>query len=141
MVKSISILFSGFRYSANVHAFTTYQGLVRQWALQWQYVPVVAAQYGQGSSGSFYLYPIPNQAYQLEWDCFFLPAELHDNQSYEAIPDPWTDAVPYFACHLAYLELQNFNAANFYLDLFDKMLLRYSQYARPGLTPNVYGRP
>jgi hypothetical protein len=141
MIKSVSILFSGFRYSCATYDFTTYQGLVRQWALIWQYTPVVCSQYGQGTSGSFYMYPIPNQAYQLEFDCFFLPSDLQDNQSYDPIPDPWTDAVPYFAIHLGFLELQNYNAANFYLELYDKMLLRYSQYARPGQRINVYGRP
>ena len=76
----------------------------------------------------------------MEWDCLCLPQDLIDNQSVDVIPNPWTDVVPYFAAHLCYLEIQNLNAANFYLDLYDKMLLRYSQYARMGRTINVYGR-
>ena len=46
----------------------------------------------------------------------------------------------YFAAHLSYLDLQNFNAAQFYLNLFDQHLLRYSQYARIGRAVNIYGR-
>lgn len=141
MIKSVSILFSGFRYSLACYDMTTYQSLVRQWALIWQYTPVVCAQYGQGTSGSFYMYPVPSQTFQMEWDCFFLPSFIHTDQDYDPIPDPWTNAVPYFALHLAFLELQNFNAANYYLDLFDKMLHRYSTYARPGGRINPYGRP
>jgi len=38
------------------------------------------------------------------------------------------------------LELQNYNAGKFYLDLFDKMLQRYSDYARVGRVTNPYGR-
>lgn len=140
MIKSVSILFSSFRYSLSCYPFSTYQALIRQWSQQWQYVPAACAQYGQGAGGSFYMYPIPSQAYQMEWDCFCLPSDLLNDQSEEAIPAPWTDAVPYFATHLGYLELQNFNAAKFYLDLFDKFVQRYSDYARPGRITNPYGR-
>jgi hypothetical protein len=86
------------------------------------------------------MYPIPNQTYQLEIDCICLPSDLVSDQDYEAIPDPWTDAVPYFAAHLAYLELQNLNAAKFYEDLFDKRLSGYSSAARSGRRMNPYGR-
>lgn len=140
MIKSVSMLFSSFRYSLSCYSFSTYQALVRQWAQQWQYVPAVCAQYGQGAGGSFYLYPLPSQAYQIEWDCFCLPSDLIDDQSYEAIPAPWTDAVPYFAAHLGYLELQNWNGAKGYLELFDKFVQRYSDYARSGRVTNPYGR-
>lgn len=140
MIKSVSLLFSAFRYSLACYDFSTYQALIRQWAQQWQYVPAVCAQYGQGNDGSFYMYPIPSQAYQLEFDCLCLPSDLTDDQSVEALPLPWTEAVPYFAAHLGFLELQNFNAANFYFTLYDKMLGRYSMASRPGRRINPYGR-
>lgn len=140
MIKSVSLLFSAFRYSLACYDFSTFQALVRQWAQQWQYVPAVCAQYGQGDDGSFYMYPIPSESYQLEWDCLCLPSDLIDDQSVEALPKPWSEAVPYFAAHLCFLELQNLNAANYFLDLFDKFVLRYSVYARPGRVINPYGR-
>lgn len=140
MVRSVSILYSAFRYSLACYSFSTYQARIRQWAQQWQYVPGVCAQLGQGVNGSLYLYPIPSQDYQCEFDCQMLPSPLITNLSEEAIPDPWTEAVPYFATHLAFLELQNYNAGKFYLDLFDKMLQRYSDYARVGRVVNPYGR-
>lgn len=139
-IRSVGLLFSSYRYVLGVYDFTTMQALIRNWAQQQTYVPAVCAQYGQGVDGSFYFYPIPSQPYQLEWDCLCLPQDLTTNLSVEAIPQPWSDAVPYFAAHLCYLELQNFNAGKGYLDLFDKMLLRYSQYARPGGAANRYGR-
>ncbi len=66
---------------------------------------------------------------------------LMDNSIPEAIPQPWTDAVPYFAASLAYMELQNLNAARYYGEEFDKRTLGYSSYARPGRAINPYGRP
>ena len=140
MVRSISILYSAFRYSLAVYSFSVYQSKLRQWAQQWQYVPGVAAQFGQGSAGSLYVYPIPSQSYQMEWDCQVIPQDLTTNLSVEAIPEPWSESVPYFAAHLAFLELQNYNAGKFYLDLFDKMLQRYSDYTRVGRAVNPYGR-
>lgn len=140
MVKSVSLLFSQFRYSLACYDFSTYQALIRAWSQQWQYVPAACAQYGQGTGGSFYMYPIPSQAYQLEWDCLCLPSDLIDNQSVEALPQPWTDAVAYWAASLAFEELQNLNAATYYMKKFDTMLQRYSDYARPGRRTNPYGR-
>jgi len=140
-VRSISIIYSNYRYSLPVYSFSVYQAMIRQYvASQYQYVPTFGAQFGQGTSGSLYLYPPPSQTYQLEWDCQCLPQDLIDDQSVEAIPDPWTDAVPYFAAHLAFLELQNGNTARMYHDLFDERMKRFGSYVRPGRVSNPYGR-
>lgn len=141
MIKSVSLLFSQFRYSLACYAFSTYQALIRQWTAQWQYVPAVCAQYGQGTDGSFYMYPIPSQPYQVEFDCFIIPSDLTDDNSVEAIPQPWTEAVPYWAASLAFEELQNLNASTYYTKKFDVLVQRYSDYARPGRIINPYGRP
>lgn len=140
MIKSVSLLFSSYRYSLACYSFSTYQSLIRTWSQQFQYVPAVCSQYGQGDQLSFAMFPIPSTAYQLEFDAFCLPSALIDDQSVEALPAPWTDAVPLYAAYMCYLEIQNFNAAKGYLDLFDKFVQRYSDYARPGRMVNPYGR-
>jgi hypothetical protein len=140
-IKSASVIYANYRYMLPMYDFSTYQSQVRQYPFQYQYVPTFCSQFGQGNGGSFYAYPLPSQTYQWEFDCFCLPTDMTmDNAMPEAIPQPWTDAVPYFAAHLAYLELQNWNAAKFYGELFDKMTLGYSSYARPGRRVNPYGR-
>lgn len=139
-IQSLSVLYSNYRYSLPVYDFSTYQAKIRQYAVLYQYVPAFAAQYGQGADGSFYVYPLPSQTYQFEMDCFCLPQDLTTNLSVDVIPHPWTDVVPYFAASLAFAELQNLNFSNYYLDLFDKMTLRKSQYARIGRRTNPYGR-
>jgi hypothetical protein len=124
-------------------AFSQYQAQVRQFSTgTYQYVPSFGTQYGQGNGGSLFFYPPPSQTYQVEYDCFCLPTDMTlDNSIPEAIPQPWTDAVSYFAASLAYLELQNWNAARFFGEEFDKRTLGYSSYARPGRAINPYGRP
>lgn len=140
LVKSVAVIFASYRYVLPCYAFTTYQALIRSYAQQMLYVPAVCAQYGQGTTGSLYLYPVPSQSYQMEWDALCLPSDLVDDQSEEAIPAPWTDAVVFYALHLAYLSLQNFNVARMYLDLYTDFVHRYSAYARPGRVTNPYGR-
>lgn len=77
--------------------------------------PVEWSQFKQGSagastqsdsSGSFYVDPIPDQAYVLNLDCVCYPIELTDNNTVEAIPFEWTDAVPFLAAYYALLSSQ-----------------------------------
>jgi hypothetical protein len=138
-VRRASIIFSNWRYSTRVYSFTTYNAQIRTFPFQYQYAPFFCAQFGRGTSGSFYMYPQPSQAYQLEWDCQCLPLDLVDDTSPEAIPQPFTEAVPYFMAHLGFLELQNFNAAQYYLSLFDQYVSRYQKYTLPGNAVDPYG--
>lgn len=140
MIKSVSIVYNNYRYSLPCYDFSTYQSQIRQYPFQFSYVPVMFSQFGQGVGGSLYMYPLPSQTYQVEYDCFCLPQDLITDLSEEAIPEPWTDSVSYMAAHLCYLEIQNMNASQYYLTLFDKFLQRYSDYARPGRVTNPYGR-
>lgn len=140
-IKSASVIYSNYRYTLSMYSFSEYQSQIRNYPLLYQYVPVFCSQYGQGAGGSFYAYPLPSQTYQWEFDCFCLPTDMTlDNSIPEAIPQPWTDAVPYYAAGLAYMELQNLNFAKFYMEEFDKRTLGYSSYARPGMSVNKYGR-
>lgn len=141
LIRSISVIYSNYRYSLPQYSMSAYQSWIRQYAsTQYSYVPTFFAQFGQGVNGSLFCYPLPSQIYQWEFDCQVLPQDLIDDLSIELIPQPWQDAVPYFAAHLAFLELQNMNAGKFYLDLYEKMVLNYSQYARVGRVVNPYGR-
>ena len=140
-VMGVSIIYSNYRYSLPVYSFSVYQSQVRQYAAgMYQYVPTFGAQFGRGTAGSFYMYPVPSQTYQLEFDCLCLPQDLISDESVEAIPDPWTDVVPYFAAHLAFLELQSWNNARGMLDLFEKRVQNFGGYVLPGRVSNPYGR-
>lgn len=139
-VRGVSIIYSNYRYSLPCYSFSTYQAMIRQYPFQYQYVPTFCSQFGQGAGGSMYFYPLPSQTYQMDWDCQCIPLDLVTDGSPEAIPAPWTETVPYFAAYLAYMELQNMNAAAFYLEQYDKFAGRYSRYSRIGRVVNNYGR-
>lgn len=139
-VKSVSIIFDNLRYALPCYSFSTYQAYIRNYPFQYTYVPTVCSQYGQGTNGSLYYYPQPQQVYQSELDAFCLPIDLVTDTDIDAIPLPWSDTVPYYAAYLAFLELQKPNDARGMLELFDKMLLRQSNSARPGRASNIRGR-
>lgn len=139
-VRSVAIIYANYRYTLPMYDFSTYQGFIRQYPRSYYYVPTMGSQFGQGAAGSLYLYPIASQAYQMEWDCTFLPADLNSNLDAEAIPLPWTDAVPMLAAWYAFAELQNYNAAAYHLSIYEKFLSRFSFAARPGRAVNRYGR-
>ena len=140
MIHSVSIIFSNYRYSLPMYAFSTYQALIRQYANTYQYVPFFGAQYGRGAAGSFYTFPLPSQTYQMEWDCLCLPIDLVTDQSIEAIEAPYTDCVPWLAASYCYNELQNWNAARYYEQEFDRYMQIYGQATLPGRVVNPYGR-
>lgn len=140
-IKSASVIYANYRYSLPMYSFSVYQAMVRQYPFQYQYVPTFCSQFGQGTDGSFYVYPLPSQTYQWEFDCFCLPQDLTlDNGIPDMIPMPWADAVKYMAAQLAMMELGNLNFSKFYEQQFDKMTLGNSQHARVGRAVNMYGR-
>ena len=59
------------------------------------------SQYGFGTSGSLYVWPIPSGAFPTDIDTYCLPTPLVNTTDVCAIPYPWTDAVAYYAAYWA----------------------------------------
>lgn len=138
-VRRASIIFSNWRYSVRMYSFTTYNAQIRTFPFQFQYVPYFGTQYGKGSDAKFFLYPQPSQQYQMEWDSYCLPSDLIDDTSPEALPEPFTEGVPWLMAHYGMIELQNYNAAAFFKAQFDEWISRYIKYTRPGGAIDAYG--
>lgn len=134
------IIYSSWRFALPQYSYSVYQAKIASYPFQYEYVPEVCCQRGQGTNGSIMMFPLPSQTYQWQPDCLALPQDLLTDNDFEALPQPWTDGVSYFAAHLCYLELQNLNSANFYLSLFEKQTGLYSRASRPGRAINPYGR-
>jgi len=124
--------------------------LIRQFTTNFLAPPTWCCQYGQGVDGSLKLYPIPDQNYPMIWDCLCLPSDLQSDLDYEAIPAPWTRAVPYYAAHLTLLSQsarvpQLKGLADSYFNektggLFNTMMKRARAFSQPGYTSSFYGR-
>ena len=139
-IRSVSFLYANWRYTCMSYSFSEYQAHIRRYPQDYQYVPAVISQLGQGKAGSLYMYPIANSRWQFEADCICSPADLVANTSVEALPEPWTDAIPFLAAKYCYDSLQNWNAARYMLDQFDNFMHRYSAGVRVAQVPNRYGR-
>lgn len=82
--------------------WSEFQAQVRIFANSQVNFPSIWSQYGQGAKGSFYLFPIPSQQMSMDLDTFCLPVDLGNDATPEAIPDPWTEAVQYYAAYLCF---------------------------------------
>lgn len=118
--------------------WSEFQAYFRSYNNGMQNYPTVWSQYGQGVNGSIYLWPIPSQASQMDWDCYCTPIALVTDNTAEAIPYPWTDCVPYYAAMLAYRNAQRKDDA----DRMEKEYNRYMEEARamsePPFIPDYY---
>ncbi len=65
-----------------------------------------------------YVAPKPNQAYLSEWHTTIVAAGLVNPQDADPLPYPWTDPVPFLAAHYARLELQQYDEAQQYKQLY-----------------------
>lgn len=140
LVHGVAVVYANYRYVLDSLSFSEYQAYVRKFPFQYKWTPTIFSQYGQGADGSLYCFPIPSQTYQSEFDCFCIPSDLETNQDYEALPEPWCGAVSWYAVHLAFLEIQNMNAANYFHQRYLEKMSNYSQYSRWGRAVVRYGR-
>jgi hypothetical protein len=95
--------------------------------------PTDWAQFAQGVAGTIFFYPLPDTSYTANLDCVCDPIDLTDDNTVEAIPYPFTDAVSFLAAYYAYMSVQRQSDAN-------TMMERYEQkrgLARRGSTPSV----
>lgn len=94
----------------------------------------VVSQEKQGEQGTLWVYPVPPVSpLPLTLDVIATPIPLVDDTTIEAIPYPWTDAVPFYAAWLGMQNMQRQGDA-------DKMLARYTalmRRARQMSTPSV----
>jgi hypothetical protein len=102
--------------------------------------PTVWAQIGQGVAGTVYLYPIPDAPYVLNLDCTLEPIALVLDTDPEAIPYPWTDAVPYMAAYYALLSSQRGQDAMAMLQLYEQFIQRARKTSTPSTLSSLYSQ-
>jgi hypothetical protein len=148
-VLDVAVIWQNVRYAGNELSFSQYQAMVRSYTNpNFLYTSFWFAKFGQGTNGSFYAYPVPDQIYPLELDTLLLPAPLVDDSSVELIPDPWTHAIPFYAAFLALLSTNEpprvalafryFNETNG--GMFNFMMRRARAFSQPRLISSYYGR-
>lgn len=104
--------------------------------------PRMWTQYSQGVNGTLY-FNLPDVDYTISVDTVCYPVPLVNDATVEAIPQPWTTAIPYYAAYLAYLAAQTGDKEA----MADKMLDRYTQFvargrkfSTPEILPQTYSQ-
>jgi hypothetical protein len=96
-------------------------------------IPKVVAQQGQGTAGSLVFAPVPIASATASFDAVLLPSPLIDDSTPEAIPYPWTDAVPFWAAWLCMMNAQRQADADMMFSRYEQIMMRL---ARIGVTPS-----
>ncbi len=103
-------------------AWEELQALARIYSVGVFTYPFKAALQGDGTNQILYLFPVPGQALEMEWDCSCVPTKLYTNDDYEAIPDPYRGAVKFAAAEYVYLASQRFASAELMGNAFNNHL-------------------
>lgn len=96
------------------------------------------SQYGDAANGVVYLFPIPTQANAMLWDCSCLPVDLVDDSTAEAIPDPYTDAIKYWAAAYCYLNSQRRQDYLAMMKDYNNAMALASSSDQPWMVPDWY---
>lgn len=101
-------------------------------------IPEIWAQFAQGLNGSIYVDPIPDAIYALTLDTVCVPTALAGPNDPEAIPSPWTDAIPYFTAYMALLTAQRAEEALSMYGIYEMFMKRARQMGTPTVLPMQY---
>jgi hypothetical protein len=100
--------------------------------------PQCSSRLQPGLSGTMWFAPAPDAAYPLQVDAVAYPAPLALESDPEALPSPWTDAVPFFAAYLAFLQNSQPDAAAAMWAEYQKFEHRGTQLTTPTWLPRSY---
>lgn len=137
-IQSVSVAWGSFKPTLDFAPFTTFQAQYRAYNVGQQNYPAVWTRYGRGASQTIALWPIPGQVSQMELDLYCQPIPLVDDTTYEAIPEPFTDGVKYYAAYLAYMNAQRKEDAMWMDSLYKQHLIENGVADTPSWSPSAY---
>lgn len=133
-VVSVSVNWGGYRPSLNWMPFEELEAYARVSAINVTSYPFLWSTLGSGAKAQVWLFPVPQitaltssanaspPAGEMEWMVTAIPSYLYSNSDYEALPEPFTDAVKFFAAHLAFLGSQRYGMASLMKMQFNECL-------------------
>jgi hypothetical protein len=107
-ILGVQVIFGNTRYSLRWYDYTYFTAFYRPWK-QYRQLPVAFSIYGPNI---VYIAPPPNIDYpQSEFDTAIIPDNLINDNTEDIIPEPYSDAVKYYAARLAKLRMQQYEEA------------------------------
>lgn len=91
-----------------------------------------------GENGEVWLFPVPSQPADMEWDIYAVPSALNTDDDFDAIPAGMRNSVKFNAVHLALLGKQRYADAEYMRGLFNERVMTGATARDRGKTPNFY---
>jgi hypothetical protein len=137
-VQQVAVYWGNLKPALEYKPWTLFNAYFRAWP-QFSNFPTIWSKYGQGEAGTVYWWPIPQQVLGMDWDCICVPINLVNDQTVEAIPAQWTNAVQYYACYLALLGAQRHEEADKMFGFYMRQMARARAFSQRNLTQRPYG--
>ncbi len=138
-VKSITVNWGG-TFGSNAYMldywdFRSYQAYLRFYGpTGLQGNPAVWTAY----QNTVFMRPVPTQAYPMQWDTICSVIDLASDADVEAIPYPFTDAIPYYAAYLALLNSQRSADAGAMKERYEEYIKRARAFVQRTIVPTMY---
>ena len=135
-INSIAVLWGLQRYVMGWLPFTMFQAYCRA-------NPTLRRQPAVWSTHTeqnfIFVYPIPDQAYQIDIDGIGLPYPLVNPGDVDSqVVPPANDTVQFYAAHLALLKMQNFEQADYYEKKYEKRVGEVIRTKQDRRIMNIY---
>lgn len=146
-INNVAVSWGGMRPVLNWCPWEDLQAYARSYNVGTFSYPFLWSTFSGGSKGQVWLFPIPQvvaggltfaAAGEMEWDVSCLPIPLLDDSTFEAIPEPFTEAVKFYAAYLAFLGSQRYGMAQIMQSQFNDQLGIENAAIMRGRTPNFY---
>ena len=129
-VIDVAVSWGGLQPTMNWMPWEDLQAYARSYNVGTFSYPFIWSSAGDGNKGQVWLFPVPQITALpavgsqgiMQWDVTCLPSYIFSDSDYEAIPEPFTGAVKYYAAYLAFLGSQRFSMAEIMHDHFNEHL-------------------
>lgn len=151
-VIDVAVSWGGNRPSLNWMPWEDLQAYARSYSVGVMSYPFLWSTNGSGTKGQVWLFPVPevqtitaspstnlsSPQGEMNWDVTALPSYLYSDDDYEALPESVTDAVSFYAAHLAFLGSQRFGMAAIMKAEFNEKLSIDNTAGDRGKTDSYY---
>lgn len=138
-VINLTVLWGNQRVPLLQMVWTEFNANMRVWQ-SFQNMPAAYSKYG-GPLGPIYIGPVPNTAYESEWDVAYIPEALVDDTSVDPLNYPYHVPVSYWAARTAKFKQQAYGEAALYEQQYRQRAYWAINSTFARVLPNVYAYP
>jgi len=136
-IVNINIFWGNSRMPLLYRPWTDFNAQLRYWQ-NYTGRPVAYSIYGQNT---IYVGPVPDQAYQCEFDTVILPNTLVSDVTSEQIQDPYTAPVAYYAAYKAKFKEQSYGESEIFKQQYESQVRNVLTTVFTRRIPTPYSAP